>query len=213
MREAVIMKFLFSSLLIAVASSAISAAAPHVAAPLQPAVQSPKAEPPTIERIELARRFIGAALSADQFMEAVRSGIAYSVSAGLEADADESAKRDADKDLKHVLALIEPKMRERLPNLFEAYALVYAREFSAEELQQMTAFAQTPAGKHYLSRRLAMETDGAVMRQLEGFETDLGPIMEQLQKEKCAERAAKRIAAGDTKAKCPLSAAAETRSS
>jgi len=35
---------------------------------------------------------------------------------------------------------------------------------------------------------------------------DLGPIMEQVGKEFCAKKAAARVAAGDKKATCPLSA-------
>ena len=39
----------------------------------------------------------------------------------------------------------------------------------------------------------------------------IAPVMEQYRREKCAEHTAQRIAAGDKKATCPLSKAAETR--
>ena len=40
---------------------------------------------------------------------------------------------------------------------------------------------------------------------------NLTPVLEDIQKEMCAEKAAQRVAMGDTKAKCPLAAAAETQ--
>ena len=48
------------------------------------------------------------------------------------------------------------------------------------------------------------------MKATQGMWDAAMPVMEEFQKEMCAEKAAQRIAMGDTKAKCPLAAAAET---
>ena len=208
------MKLLF--LVLALTSSALFAAAPPAAAPAPaepaaaPALLAP---PPAIERQMLARRYVSLAVSPDQFLDMFRSGLAAGVSEGCSCgdDKKQATKAEADARMKHFLALYEPKVRERLPNLMEAYATVYAREFSADDLKAMIAFAQSPAGQHYLARMPVIETDPIVQMQVEGFMLDLAPIMRQLEKEDCAEHTAQRIAAGDKNAKCPLADKAETQ--
>lgn len=199
------MKFLFPSLAIAFASPILVAAAPH--APVQAQAEQ---QPPSIERQQLGRRYIALALSPEDYVDTLRAGIAAGFSHRVGASLDASETAEANEMMKRFFTLYEPKVRERLPNVFEAYAQVYAREFSAEELRQMIAFAETPAGRHYLSRRMALETDPAVLIQEEGIQNDALPVFQQIYKEQCAAKAAKRIAAGDKKARCPLSSATET---
>ncbi len=193
------MKLLLSALLLGSASM-LSAAAPQSTQPAPPAQPAP----PSIERQELGRRYISLAVSPEQFMAGIRASAARTlVTAKIVAgDTDEDA--DADKTMDRFFTLLEPKLRERLPNLMEAYAQVYAREFSADELKQMIDFVQTPAGRHYLARRVDLENDPAVQLQEQGIATDMPPILRQMEKEQCAARTAQRIAAGDTKARCPL---------
>jgi len=208
------MKLVFSALVIALAAPAVSAATQQPPASVATAIPQPtKIEPPSLERMELARRYIGLAISVDQFVDTMRSGMAAGLSESLGSDVDESDRIESDTRMKRFLALYEPKLRERMPNLLEAYAQVYAREFSAEELQGMVAFAQSPAGHHYLSRRMALELDPAVLSQAQGFQNDALSILKQIQKEMCQAATAKRIAAGDKKAKCPLSNEVDTRAS
>ncbi|HEV8406892.1 MAG TPA: DUF2059 domain-containing protein [Sphingomicrobium sp.] len=209
------MRLVVSALVIAFSVPSVSALAQQPSEPTTSiAIAQPdKILPPSPQRMELARRYIGAAISADQFVDAMRSAIAAGLSDNTDADMDEATKAESEKKMKRFLVLYEPKLRERMPNLLEAYAQVYAREFSAEELQEMVAFAQSPAGHHYLSRRLSLELDPAVLMQEQGFQNDALPIMKQIQKEMCQEATAKRIAAGDKKAKCPLSNEADTRAS
>jgi hypothetical protein len=188
------MKLLLSLALLA-SAPVLSAAAPQETAPAQRAAEP---APPSIERQQLGRQFIAIAISPDDYVATMRDGI----TAGIAETA--GSKAEVDETLKHFLALYEPKVRERLPNLMEAYAQVYAREFSADELKQMIAFAQTPAGRHYFSHRDHLDTDQAVLIQEEGFQEDALPILMQIQKEQCQARTAQRIAAGDKKARCPL---------
>ena len=192
------------SLALLFAAPALSAAAP--------ATQAPMAEPapPSIERQMLARQFVGLIISTDQILEGVRAMASVPMDCGCDRKAsmtkaeEAAADEQAEKDTKEFLALLEPKLRERVPNIMEAYAQYYAREFSADELKQMLAFAQSPVGHHYLYNQFKVQADPAVLIQQEGFMLDLLPAMQEFQKRKCQEHTAQLIAAGDKNAKCAL---------
>jgi hypothetical protein len=195
------MKVAFTSLLIALAASTVSTAAP------QPAQQPTAAVAPSADRLELARRFMAMSNSNDS-LKMMRKTLARMAAANAESPEDKAA---AERFMDRVFVLAEPKLSEHMTAILEATAQAYAREFSADELQQMIAFAQSPTGKHYLSRGPDVETDPAILDAQIQIWTELGPFMEQVGKEMCAEKAAKRTAAGDKNAKCPLSKASETK--
>ena len=205
------MKFVSGSLLITLASTAAIAAAPQQ--PISPApaaaAQTASVEP-SAERLELARRYVALGNS-DDFMQEMRAVMMHSASASASAEDQATVERFFDR----VFVLAAPKIRERMPMLTEASAQAYAREFSAAELKDMIAFAETPTGKHYLARGAAVETDPGILKAQMEIMEGLGPIMEQvgtdMAKEACAKKAAARVAAGDKKATCPLAKAAETR--
>ena len=195
------MKLVLTSLSLALASSALAAASPIAAAP-PPAAAPTSDSAPSAERIELARRFVAVSQPGDDIVEGMRA--AFSDSAAEEPES-EALRAAAKERLDRLFARFDPKVREHQPAIVEAYVQAYAREFSADELRHMTEFASTPAGRHFLSSSAAVDLDDDVMgAQMELLE-DVTPLMEDLRKELCAERAAQRIAAGDTKAKCPLS--------
>lgn len=196
------MKLVMSSLIVAFASSALVAAAPAPAEPAPAAVETV-----TQERLELARRFIAVTDTTD-VMEFTREMLQTVAFAG--EDLDDSEQAAAQHRIDRYLTLAGPKIRAAMPVLLEANAQVYAREFSADELRQLIAFAQTPAGKHYIERYDLLMMAPEVMDAQRKLGEDLQPVMEQLSKEMCAEKAAQRVAMGDTKAKCPLAAAEET---
>ncbi|HEY6047846.1 MAG TPA: DUF2059 domain-containing protein [Sphingomicrobium sp.] len=204
------MKLILPSLLIVVASSVSAAAPPSVAqaqaAPSQPA--------PSADREALARRFVSLTITAEKFMDTFRAMAASTSSCGCgDSEEQPTAAKLAEQqnDVDRFLKLVEPKVRARMPLLVEAYAKIYAREFTADELQQMVTFAQSPAGAHYLSRRLQVEADPTVTEQEQGFWEDLVPAMQQFEREKCLDHTAKRIAAGEKNAKCPLTGKPDTR--
>lgn len=196
------MKLVLSLALLA-AASALVAAAPATQPPASPQAKA-NAAPPSVERQMLARRYIALALPPDQFIAGMRAMAANSVATMMLASGDDSPPAEVDQYMQRFFVLLDPKIRERLPNLMEAYAQAYAREFSADELTQLVAFAQTPAGHHYLASRGVMESDPAVQLQEQGIATEIQPIVNQLEKEKCQARTAERIAMGDKNAKCPL---------
>jgi hypothetical protein len=201
------MKLLITSLSIAVASSSVATAAPNQAKPVAAEART-DAPAPSAERVLLARKFIALTDPADAIVEMFRIGFWQGVSNSIE---DEAVLTEAKAGLDSYLGRLEPKVREKMSRLVEAYAQVYAREFSAEELQQMIAFAESPTGRHYLDGYAKLESDEQVVDAMSELMEGLTPALQDIQKEMCAEKAAQRIAMGDTKAKCPLAAAAETQ--
>ena len=195
------MKFLLTSLSLAVASASAAGAAPG---PGQPVAGARQASPATsVERVALARTFIALTDPADAIVEMFRVGFWNGVSKSVE---DEALLIEARAGLETYLGRLEPKVREKMPLLVEAYAQAYAREFSAEELQQMIAFAKSPAGQHYLRDYAKLESDEAVGAAMSELMESLTPVLEDIQKEMCAAKATQRVAMGDTNAKCPLGA-------
>lgn len=158
----------------------------------------------------LARRYIALTLPPERFVGGMRAMAANSVATMMLASGDDRDPAEVDQYMQRFFLLLEPKIRERLPNLMEAYAQAYAREFSADDLTQLIAFAQSPAGKHYLSSRGVMESDPGVQQQEQGIAAEIQPIVNQLAKEKCQALTAQRIAAGDKKARCPLADKADS---
>jgi hypothetical protein len=57
-----------------------------------------------------------------------------------------------------------PLLYKHMPILMGAMAVAYSHEFTLAELQQVHAFAVTPAGHHYLSRSTALIGDPAVQK-------------------------------------------------
>jgi hypothetical protein len=192
------MKLVMSSLLVAVASSALVAAVPAQADPA-PA----KVEAVSPERLELARRFMAVTDTTD-ILDSYREMMIQSAAAFGE-DLDDAGKAKAQHRIDRYLALAGPTIRAGEPALVDAYVRTYAREFSADELRQMIAFAQTPAGRHYLARYDILNMSDEIVDAQHKLAEDLEPVMEQIGKEMCAEKAAQRVAMGDKKAKCPLS--------
>ena len=203
------MKPLISLVLLAGASTLV-AAAPSQPEPLVPLSQP---APPSLERQELARRYVAIALPPQKFVAGMRFSMARIMMAMKAAASDEDGAgddADVEKYEQRFLTLLEPKLRERVPNIMEAYSQAYAREFSTDELQQMIAFAQSSAGQHYLAKQYDLASDPAVQLQEQGLQADVPAIIHQLEKERCAEHTAQRIAAGDKKAKCPLAGKPDT---
>jgi len=201
------MKLISGSLLVALVSSAAWAAAPQPATPAPAEIAQAEADAaPSAERLDLARRFIGMTLSPDEFMDIVRTSAFQTASAHLVATDDKIDSSKLEAEVNRFIAKMEPAIRGQIPNLTEAYAQAYAREFSASELSELIAFAHSPAGKHYIARADFMDADPAVLETQQGIAEAMMPIMEEMGKEACAKKAAARVAAGDKKATCPLSA-------
>ena len=197
------MKLVSGSLLVTLVSTTAWAAAP-TAAPVPAAAA---------ERLALAREFVTQSTSVDHYMAQVHDASMRLASEAVinNADASDTPPDKIMADVDKLVARLEPPMRAHIPQLFEAYAQAYAREFSADELRALVAFGQSPAGKHYLDNEAFMMTDPGVMKVNVEMMESMQPVLENLAREACAKHTAERIAAGDKKATCPLAKAAETR--
>ena len=71
-------------------------------------------------------------------------------------------------------------MQARLPEMTEALAVAYTREYSLPELKEIRAFAQTRAGSHYLSKATAMVGDPAVARVNTAMFQDIRAVTDSL---------------------------------
>ena len=202
-------KFLISAALLLAASAAISASpAPSSPAP-QPAAASPA---PSAAHLALARRYVALVRPSGTAIEDMRSGIMAGAMGSVGDGASDQQVAATRKQVEVVVARFEPVLRKRLPVIDEAYAAAYARNFTAAELQDLIAFASSPAGRKYHASIDMVDYDDAVVEAEEARDQELAPILEDLRKTACAEAAAKRVAMGDTKAKCALSGEGETRS-
>ena len=197
------MKLVMSSILVAFASSALAVAAPASADPSA----STNVEAPSPERLEVARRLVTSTLSPELYMESVKSSARLAAYGGYGKQEDPATE----ERLKQFFAWAEPAMRDHLTKLAEAQTQAYAREFTADELRQILAFSQTKAGQHFMTSSDAVDYDPAVLQAQLDFDEAIEPIFEKIQRDRCAAKAAQRVAMGDAAAKCRLSTATETK--
>ncbi len=69
-------------------------------------------------------------------------------------------------------AAMRPAMERRMPELVDAMTRAYVRHFSHEDLRAILAFAQTPAGSHYLSRSADLMQDPDVVTVMTAMNRD-----------------------------------------
>jgi hypothetical protein len=149
-----------------------AAPAPHAAA-----AQAAPLPAPDEAKLALSRQIIAVIMPTDQRATIIkRMETALLASMGntfrLPPGVDDPGLSQILQDyLKSVPTLLEPVMAQHMPGYFEAMARAYARNFTQEELEQVLAFAHTPAGAKYLSRAPALMQDpdvsaaiGEVMR-------------------------------------------------
>lgn len=194
------MKLVHSSLLIAFASSVLVAAAPP-----SPNPGPAKIEAVSSERLDLARRFVGLTITQQKAADSFRGFEMEAATRYATAFYDEGDDAGIREAVYRVLPKLEPILQAQMPQLLDAYAQAYAREYSADELKAMVAFAGSPAGKHLLSQLNVPDSDWGIVAAQQRVANSLVPTLQEMEQEPCAKRAAARIAMGDAKAKCPLS--------
>jgi hypothetical protein len=77
----------------------------------------------------------------------------------------------------HIPDMVMPIINAHMPQIMSAMATAYIHEFSLPELKEIHAFAATPAGKHYLSRSLAIAGDPVIATANKAYLTDLSAAM------------------------------------
>ncbi|MFW2350632.1 DUF2059 domain-containing protein [Qipengyuania sp.] len=140
------------------------------------AVSAQDYTPPAEEMVE-AKAIIDAMFppsTRDQQMRQMMSDIVKQMRTGVMQNpvfADPGMAKIASDFLESVPDALMPLVRQHFPDILEATATAYTREFSLDELKEIHAFAQTPAGQHYFSRATALLGDPAVARANETYMT------------------------------------------
>ena len=76
-----------------------------------------------------------------------------------------------------LLEAMMPTVQAHMPRMFEATAIAYTHEFDLGELREIHAFAETPAGRHYLSRSAALIGDPAVAEANTAYFRDIQDLV------------------------------------
>ncbi|OYU33352.1 MAG: hypothetical protein CFE35_20620 [Novosphingobium sp. PASSN1] len=150
---------------------------------------------PDAERLALARDLIAQAFpeekrealftdAMDAMMKPLRKALDSETECDPELAAITNRKFDSWFETSKVVA------KKHIPAQMDAMAQAYAREFSAKELSEYSAFAATPGGKHFFLRNTAILSDPSVAAASENYMRELVPIMSKMSEELNAEIAA-----------------------
>lgn len=71
-----------------------------------------------------------------------------------------------------------PLFAKHMPRIFEATAVAYTREFTLEELRDISAFARTPSGQRYFISLQKFQSDPVVAAANQAMFADLAPIQQ-----------------------------------
>lgn len=187
--------------LVALAAMAV----PAQASPVEntSGVSVAKESAPDQQALQLAREFVAIATPP----EAMEKNFVDQLKAmtlmfpGLEMPKGSDAEQKVDK----ILSAARPAVLRHLPMVTEAFAQAYARGYTRDELHQLVAFAKSPIGEKIFSQGTDILLDPAVTAANKAFMEDaFGEISNAVRIAACQEATAKRVAAGETNAKCPL---------
>lgn len=71
-----------------------------------------------------------------------------------------------------------PLFAKHMPNIFEATAIAYTREFTLEELRDISAFARTASGQRYFISLQKFQSDPAVAAANQAMFADLATLQQ-----------------------------------
>lgn len=154
-------------LIAAVATLAWASQAMPVAAQEQgaPAAVTAGASVPNEASLKLSHEIIAVAWPEDQrlgMMRRMQDAILAPMKANMQLPPelnDPGLRKIMQDYFDSVPDIMAPVMAQHMPTLFEAMAHAYARNFSQAELEQILAFAHTPAGGKFLSRSTTLLQD------------------------------------------------------
>jgi hypothetical protein len=84
-----------------------------------------------------------------------------------------------DQFLRDFPETLRPTFSTHLPAIFEATAIAYTREYTLEELRDISAFARTPSGQRYFLSLEKLQSDPAVSRANTNMFRDIGPLAKE----------------------------------
>lgn len=165
-------------------------AAPLHAAPANPGSQCVET-PTNAEAFKLGRQVVDTIIpsdSGDAMMKQLMGSIVTQMRNGMNIETDDAgAQAILDKHLNRIPEVLGPLVARFLPRMKEATACAYTHEFSVEELREISAFAATPSGRHYLSRSTAMISDPAVAIANQAYFSELKFASKQFEAEIAAD--------------------------
>lgn len=190
MRRAV---FIAALALLATGGSAL----PAQAADAPPAAGAGTIDPALLEKGHGLVDLVLPPAERDRMFERIMNATMSNMVAGM-MDGETSLREVMDKnpqvrtefmafiDRQRQLALED--LRDATPALIDAYARFYARNFTAGELDEITAFVRTPTGAKYLSRSTEIMSDpdfAAWQRQITArqqarMETEVRALLEKI---------------------------------
>lgn len=157
------------------------ASAALLVAPSALAAQEADYVPPADEMAE-AKVIIEAMLPADkreQIILDMAVAVGNQAAAGFMTGpifAEPGIKAITDQYLAELPEMMRPLFAEHMPRILEATALAYTREFTLEELRDISAFARTPSGQRYFLNLQKFQSDPAVAQANQAMFADLAPI-------------------------------------
>jgi hypothetical protein len=145
------------------------------AEPLQ-AAPLPGTPPADTAALGYARQIAEVMLSPERRQE-ITQGLTQAVTTQIRSSAvgqssDPGLRRIMDDFLAKVPEQLLPVGERHLPWITDAMAQAYAHQYSVDELRQISEFAKTPAGAHFVSRGLTVLSDPGVVRANQAFFND-----------------------------------------
>lgn len=128
-------------------------------------------------KFSMARGIVNASIPEDQGDQMVRQLIGsvmqtFRSSSSVEID-DPEIKAVLDRRFKEVPDRLLPILNRHMPQLYGSMACAYAREFTLPELTEINAFAQTPAGRRFLSQSQKLMGDPDVQQAFQAYMVDV----------------------------------------
>lgn len=115
----------------------------------------------------------------EQIMLGMASAVAGQAAAGMMSGPifeEPGIRAIMDRFLADLPDTLQPIFAKHLPLIVEATAVAYTREFSLEELRDISAFARTPAGQRYFLNLQKLQNDPAVAAANQAMFADLAPL-------------------------------------
>lgn len=144
-----------------------------LAQPITPPLHGEPTPPPDPAALGYARQIVEALLPPERRQE-ITQGMTGTImnqmgQAAMGRSTDAGLREVVSTFLTRMPGQIKPVGERHVPLIMDAMTRVFAREYSLEELKQISSFAQTPAGAHYFSRSLALIAEPGVASANQAF--------------------------------------------
>lgn len=120
---------------------------------------APAAQAPAPEALAAARELVTTARLADAF-RAVMPSMMRTLKPLIAQN-----RPDVERDYETLLPVILKGMDERLDQMLDSVAMIYARNFTAAELNEIVAFYRSPTGQKFVAKQASIMQESMVMGQ------------------------------------------------